>query len=193
MSARATGIVRKAAVKSEKIVDVVHLNHAQRESAHMHLHGEKGSHIDVALAHGASLRDGDALKLENGDLVLVRAAQEELAQVTSSNAARLMRAAWNLGSHHALVEVSDDALFILRDPNIEEMLRIIGMTVTPVMRGFSPEAEAHVHGPDCGHDHHHDHAHSHDHGHSHGHDHGHNHDHGHTHGHDHDHKHGHKH
>lgn len=128
MSARATGIVRKAAVKSEKVVDVVHLNHAQRESAQMHLHGEKGSHIDVELAHGASLRDGDALKLENGGLVLVRAAQEELAQVTSSNAARLMRAAWNLGSHHALVEVSDDALFILRDPDIEEMLRSIGMT-----------------------------------------------------------------
>ncbi len=63
---------------------------------------------------------------------------------------------------------------------------------------------AHVHGPDCGHDHHdhghdHGHAHDHDHGHDHGHDHAHGHDHGHGHDHEphhatgHDHDHGHVH
>jgi hypothetical protein len=49
--------------------------------------------------------------------------------------------------------------------------------------------KGHVHGPDCGHDHHgHTHDHNHDHGHEHSHDHDHDHDHGHQ-----DHDHGHKH
>ncbi|MGL4810650.1 MAG: urease accessory protein UreE, partial [Beijerinckiaceae bacterium] len=165
MSARATGIVRKAAVKADKIIDTVTLDHAQRDSTHLHLHGEKGSHIDLDLPQAPGLRDGDALKLENGSLVLVKAAQEELALVTSTNSARLLRAAWNLGSHHALVEIRDDGLLIQRDPNIEEMLRSIGMTVTPERQGFSPEREAHVHGPHCGHDHHHGHEHGHAHHH----------------------------
>lgn len=199
MSARATGIVRKAAVKPEKIIDTVSLDHAQRASTHLHLHGEKGLHLDVDLPQATAMRDGDAFKLENGDLVLIRAAQEELAQITSDNATRLMRAAWNLGANHALVEIADNALLIRRDADIEEMLRSIGMTVTPVAHGFSPEQEAHVHGPDCGHGHHHGqdhhHAHDHKHGHHHGHEHGHKHDHDHGHGHEcgcghhHDHKH----
>ncbi|MGL4322400.1 MAG: urease accessory protein UreE [Beijerinckiaceae bacterium] len=184
MHARASGLVRKAAVKADKIIDTVVLDHAQRQATHLHVHGEKGLHLDVDLPQAPGLRDGDAFKLDDGTLVLVKAASEELALVSSTNATRMMRAAWNLGSHHALVEMTDEGLLIRRDANIEEMLRSIGMTVTAQTRGFSPEQEAHVHGPHCGHDHAHDHGH-----HAHDHHHGHKHDHSHDHAH---HDHGHK-
>ena len=199
---RVTTIVRKPAVKPDRVVDTVTLDHAARGRRHAHLTGEGGTEIHLDLDMETTLNDGDALRLEDGRLVQVKAAAEPLLEVRAENPLRLMRLAWHLGSQHGLAEITGDALYMQADPALAELARGQGCTTTPVARPFRPEQSAHVcdhdHGHDHGHNHHdHDHAHHHhDHHHAHTHEpahHGHahrHHDHGddhHGHGHKHDH------
>ncbi|GJD59570.1 urease accessory protein UreE [Methylobacterium dankookense] len=186
---RATTLVRKPAVRADAVVDTVVLGHAARAAGSGHLHAEGGLAFDLALAKAAVIEDGDALRLEDGRLVAVRAAAEALLEVRAENPARLMRLAWQLGGNHVEAEIGADALYVPDTPANAELIRGQGCAASPVSRAFRPERAAHDHSS-CGHDH--GHGHDHDHDHAHGHDHAHDHAHGHD-DHGHRHEHGHEH
>jgi len=177
---RVTTIVRKPAVKADRVVDTVTLDHEARSRRQATLKGEGGTEILLDLDMETTVNDGDALRLEDGSLVQVKAKPETLLEVRAENPLRLMRLAWHLGSNHGLAEITGEALYIENNPALAELARGQGCTVTPVERPFKPERSTHV----CDHDHHHGHSHDHEHHH---HDHGHGHAHDHEHGHDHHH------
>ncbi len=188
---RVATIVRKPAVKADRIVDTVTLDHGARNRRHGALKGEGGTEILLDLDLETTINDGDALRLEDGSLVQVKAAAERLLEIRAENPLRLTRLAWHLGSQHGLVEVAGDALYIENDPALAELARGQGCTATPVERPFRPERSAHACDHDHGHGHHHHgHAHEHHHGHAHEHAHG-RHEHHHAHEHRHDDHHGH--
>jgi urease accessory protein len=189
---RVTTIVRKPAVKADRVVDTITLDHEGRNRRHGALKGEGGTEILLDLDMEATINDGDALRLEDGQLVQVKAKPEPLLEVRAENPLRLTRLAWHLGSSHGLVEVTADALYVENSPAVAELVRGQGCTATPVERPFKPERSTHVCDHDHGH-HHHGHAHSHAESHSHAHSDAHDHDHGHDHGHDHKHDHDHHH
>ena len=214
---RATSVVRKAAVKADRITGTVVLTHEDRQRRRVMLTMVDGSEFLLDLDKATDLNAGDALKLENGNLVLVNAAAQHLLEIRAENPLRLMRVAWHIGNRHTPAEITDSALYIEDDHVLAEMIRGQGCSLTKVTRPFTPERGAydhgghdhgahqeanpahgepgHVHGPECGHDHSHDHthdvlkvgSHEHDHGHDHTHDHKHDHEHKHHHGHDHGH------
>jgi urease accessory protein len=195
---RVTTIVRKPAVKADRVVDTITLDHAARNRREATLRAEGGTEIRLDLDMDTTLNDGDALRLEDGSLVQVKAAPERLLEVRAENPLRLMRLAWHLGSQHGLAEITADALYVEDDPAVAELVRGQGCVATPVERPFRPERSAHA----CDHDHgHHHHGHSHGphdhsrhhHEHRHAHDHHHGHDHHHEHGESCGHHHGHKH
>ncbi len=180
---RATAVVRKAAVKPDRVADTVMLDHEGRNRRRIALTGEGGLAFLLDLEKATVLNDGDAVKLEDGRLVQVKAAPQRLLEIRAENPLRLMRIAWHIGNRHTPAEIAADAIYIEEDHVLAEMVRGQGGTATPVMRPFQPERGAYDH--DCGHDHgHHRHHHHHDHGHDHDHDHGHGHDHDHHHHHD---------
>jgi urease accessory protein len=170
---RATAITRKVAVKAERIVDTVLLDHRQRRLHQATLTTAAGAEIAVALDKEMALKDGDALKLEDGRLVAVKAAPEKLLEIRSDNPLRLLKAAWLLGNEHHPVELTAEALFTLEDHELEEAVRGLGVTMGAVERPFEPERFAGHHHHHHGHEHeHHDHDHhDHDHHDHHGHDH----------------------
>jgi len=210
---RATSIVRKAAVKADKVIDQVSLDHEGRHRRRITLTGEKGTAFLLDLEKTATLNDGDAVKLEDGALILVKAAPQTLIEIKAENPMRLLKTAWHIGNRHTPAEITADAIYIEEDHVLAEMIRGLGCAMATVSRPFQPERGAyhdHAHGDHGhdhnGHDHHHGHSHDHDHhhthgagcvcGHDHAHDHNHDHDHHHHHSHDHgheDHAHGHKH
>lgn len=208
---RATSVIRKAAVKQDRIVETLTLDHEDRNRRRVSLKGDGGREILLDLDKPTALNDGDAVKLEDGSLVLIKAAPQSLLEIRAENPLRLMRVAWHIGNRHTPAEITTDAIYIENDHVLAEMIRGQGCAMSVVERPFQPERGAYDHGHDHGgHDHgHHDHDHhGHDHGqhahgaacgcgHDHGHDHGHDdhaqpHDHGHHHGAEHGHK-GHKH
>jgi urease accessory protein len=171
---------------------------------------DNGEEVALLLPRGTVLRDGDVLVAQDGGLVRVIAAAEEVLYVRAPDRLTLTRAAYHLGNRHTPVEVGDDYLKLEFDPVLADMLKRLGAMVDQVSMPFQPETGAygggHKHGHDetfaedyaiaqqvfdehHGHGHSHGHSHDHDpdHGHSHAHDRPHDHKHDHVHDHDHDH------
>jgi urease accessory protein len=183
---RATAIIRRPAVKPERVADTLTLDHEARHRRRMALTADGGLSFLLDLDKAAVLDDGDAVKLEDGRLVQIKAAPETLIEIRTENPLRLMKVAWHVGNRHVAAEITADAIYIVQDHVLMEMARGLGATASIVERPFRPERGAyHEHGPDCGHDHGdgHDHGHAHEHaGHDHAkHDHAH-HAHSHEHG-----------
>ena len=167
-------------------VDTVVLDYDARHRRRIAMQGLHGFSFLLDLPRPVAISSGDALRLEDGRLIAVQAAEEELLEVTCDNRFDLMRVAWHLGNRHLPTEIHDAALFIRYDHVIEEMLKGLGAWTTVVKRPFQPEGGAYGQGSVMGHSHgpqdhkSHDQA-SHDHGHAHGHHHHHGHGHGHGH------------
>lgn len=172
---RATAVIRKPAVKEDRTADTAWLDHAARGTRQAALTSHGGLQFLLDLDRATVLNEGDAVRLEDGRLVQVKAAPERLLEIRAENPLRLMRFAWQLGQRHALVELKADAIYVADDPALAEMARGQGCSVSPVTRPFHPEradehaCEHHDHGHGT-HDHD-DHAHGHDHHHSHDHHH----------------------
>jgi urease accessory protein len=143
-----------------------------------------GRALGVFLPRGTLVRGGDVLVAEDGSLVRVVAAPQEVLRITAcaehGSAFDLTRAAYHLGNRHVPIELKPDHLKIEPDHVLADMLRAMHMTVVSVQEAFEPEggaysshgqASEHGHGHGHGHDHSHGHHHHHHHDHHGGHDH----------------------
>jgi urease accessory protein len=173
------------------VADTVVLDREDRHRRRMAMTGEGGLAFLLDLAEATVLQDGDGLVLEDGRIVRVRAAEEDVVAITAASPAELVRIAWHLGNRHLPTELRPDRLVIRRDHVIEAMVEGLGGRLAPARAAFRPEGGAYGLGAVHGHEHgSHDHGHEHEpHGHARGDhhhvdDHGHHHDHG-----DHDHHH----
>ena len=115
-----------------------------------------GEEIGLFLERGTVLRGGEFLRADDGRVVRVVAAEEDLLEVRCSDGPTLARAAYHLGNRHAPVQVGSGWLRIAADEVLAGMLRGLGATVTPVRAPFDPEAGAygagrHVHAGERGH------------------------------------------
>lgn len=170
--------------------DTIVLDHVDRHRRRVTMSGVRGLAFLLDLPEAIALRHGDALELEDGRLVEVVAAPEELTEVRGRDANHTIRLAWHLGNRHLPVEIAGTKLRIRRDGVVEDMLRGLGAKVVHIEGPFEPETGAYArpHAEGEPHDHGHDHGHAHHghahHDHSHSHDHDHDHDHGHPHAHD---------
>jgi urease accessory protein len=117
------------------------------------LRTDGGETVLLDLPEAADLRDGDALALEDGRHLVVRAAPEPLAAVSAETPRALARLAWHLGNRHLPVAIEEARLLIRRDHVIEDMLRGLGATVAPVMAPFNPEGGAYGRGRTHAHSH----------------------------------------
>ncbi|UDL94245.1 urease accessory protein UreE [Lichenihabitans sp. PAMC28606] len=173
--------------------DTVVLDFADRNRPGLKTSGVRGLAIEFDLPEAIMLRGGDALVLDDGRLVDVVAAPEQLIELRSRTPGDLVRAALQIGSRHLAAQVLPNGIRLRPDAAIETVLAALGVKITSIETSFDPEGGAYA---ASAHDHdHHDHDHhGHDHA-GHGHEaHGHkaddhkhhDHDHG---GHDHDHHH----
>lgn len=105
-----------------------------------------GEEIGLFLDRGTVLRDGDCLQADDGRIVRVVAAAEDLLEVRGVDPLALARAAYHLGNRHAPAQVGDSWLRIAADDVLAGMLRGIGAEVTPIRAPFEPEAGAYVAG-----------------------------------------------
>lgn len=138
-----------------------------------------GRALGVFLPRGTVVRGGDALVVEDGSLVIVRAAPQPVLVVRHcskhGSPLDLMRAAYHLGNRHVQLELQADHLKLEPDHVLADLLRAMHLIVSEESAPFEPEAGAYAaHGGAHAQDHGHEHGqeHGHDHGHDHAHDHG---------------------
>jgi urease accessory protein len=111
-----------------------------------------GTEAALFLPRGSVLQDGDLLEVEDGTLVRVESAPENVLFVTADTSHALMRAAYHLGNRHTPVELGEDYLKLEVDPVLQEMLVQLGATVREERSPFQPESGAYGGGHRHGHD-----------------------------------------
>lgn len=111
-----------------------------------------GTEVALFLPRGSVLRDGDLLEAEDGTLIRVQSAPENILLVTAATPYALTRAAYHLGNRHTPVELGENFLKLEVDPVLREMLLQLGVTVREETSPFQPEGGAYRGGHRHGHD-----------------------------------------
>lgn len=131
-------------------MDHVALSYDERFLRRKVLTTAKGRAVLVDLSKTTSLDHGDALEMEDGSLVEVRAAQEELLEIRGGDLTRL---AWHIGNRHTPCQIEGSKLVIQRNHVMQDMLHKLGASVTEISAPFTPEGGAYGHGRTLGHSH----------------------------------------
>ena len=105
-----------------------------------------GEEAGLFLEHGSILRGGDCLRANDGRIVLIVAADEELMEAKCVTPFQLVRAAYHLGNRHVPVQIGDGWLRFQADDVLAQMLRGLKATVSKVSAPFEPEAGAYAGG-----------------------------------------------
>jgi len=124
--------------------DTVTLAYDDRHRRRVRLVTDGGAAFLLDLPEARALRHGDLLRLDDGRLVEIRAAPEEVLEVRAEDAASLARLAWHLGNRHTPIQVLvDGALRIRADHVLEHLLRDhLGAEVVRAHAPFDPEGGA---------------------------------------------------
>lgn len=144
------------------VADRLTLPFEQRQKSRLIAKLDSGQPIALALPRGRILRHGALLETDEGSIIEVCSAAEELSVVTSLDATELSRAAYHLGNRHVPLQIQPGALSYQHDHVLDDMLRGLGLEPSFAELPFEPEAGAygrggshHQHHGHDEHDHHH--------------------------------------
>lgn len=106
-----------------------------------------GREAGIFLERGDLLRDGDhLLSEEEGDVVAIQAAPEQLIEAVARDALLFARAAYHLGNRHVPVQILAEGeggrLRFQTDHVLADMVRGLGCSVAPTEAPFQPETGA---------------------------------------------------
>jgi urease accessory protein len=141
----------------DKAVGALTLDFEKRHRRRIRLRTDQGEDVLLNLPQAVAMADGDALQLEDGRLLKIRAAVEFVVEVRHRDLIQLMRLAWHLGNRHLPTEIHDQVLRIRPDHVIEEMLHRYRAELIKLQAPFQPEGGAYG-------------SHTHEHAHNHAHD-----------------------
>lgn len=136
---RATAIIHTHAPTK----DTVTLTYDERFLRRKLLTSDNGEDFLVDLPETVSLNNGDAFKLEDGRLIAVQPAIEDLLEVKGTE---LVRLAWHIGNRHTPCQLGADRLLIQRDHVMRDMLTKLGAELHDISEPFTPEGGAYGHG-----------------------------------------------
>ena len=104
----------------------------------------------VNLSETVSLKKNNGFLLDNGSIILIKSAEEELLEITSNN---LMKITWHIGNRHIPCQIENERLLIQVDKVIENLIIKLGGNVKKVKEEFNPEGGAYGLGRTHGHKH----------------------------------------
>jgi len=101
-----------------------------------------GEEVGFMLERGSILRGGELLLADDGRVVEVVAASEQVSTVRGADAGSLARAAYHLGNRHIALQVGAGWIRYLHDHVLDDMVRGLGFEVLIEDAPFEPEAGA---------------------------------------------------
>ncbi len=152
---RAGKVLHDGTWDTAKQVGTVTLAYIDRHRRRIVLADDAGLDFLLDLPDAVSLAHGDGLELNDGGVIKVMAANEDVADITCEDAAHLARVAWHLGNRHLPVEIIPDELRlrIAWDHVIAAMAQGLGAKAMRARAPFHPEGGAYgqAHGEGHGH------------------------------------------
>lgn len=142
---------------------VLTLPFESRQKSRLKTELNDGTEIGLMLPRGLVLRGGDCLRAEDGSIIRVVAAPENVSIVRHHNLLLIARASYHLGNRHVALQIGDGWLRYQQDHVLDDMVRGLGLEVAHELAPFEPEGGAYSEHAEHGHHHNH----SHNDGHSH--------------------------
>ena len=136
--------------ENKKIKDTITLTYDQRFIRRKKLVSDNNFGFLVNLSDTVSLKKNDGFLLENGSIILIKSAEEELLEIRSNN---LMQITWHIGNRHIPCQIENERLLIQVDKVIENLIIKLGGSVKTVKEEFNPEGGAYGLGRTHGHKH----------------------------------------
>ena len=136
--------------ENKKIEDTITLTYDQRFIRRKKLVSDNNFGFLVNLSETVSLKKNDGFLLDNGSIILIKSAEEELLEITSNN---LMKITWHIGNRHIPCQIENERLLIQVDKVIENLIIKLGGHVKKVKEEFNPEGGAYGLGRTHGHKH----------------------------------------
>ncbi len=136
--------------ENKKIKDTITLTYDQRFIRRKKLVSDNNFGFLVNLSETVSLKKNAGFLLENGSIILIKSAEEELLEITSNN---LMKITWHIGNRHIPCQIENERLLIQVDKVIENLIIKLGGHVKKVKEEFNPEGGAYGLGRTHGHKH----------------------------------------
>jgi urease accessory protein len=144
---------------AERIDGVASLRLDQRQRSRQRIRLDDGREAGIRLPRGETLKDGDLLGSEDGLVVRIRAAAEQVSTARADDDPLLLaRACYHLGNRHVALEIRPGRLRWLHDHVLDAMVRGLGLEVLVEQAPFEPEPGAYG-GHGQGHRHGHGHQH----------------------------------
>lgn len=125
-------------------VDKVTLDYEERCRRRIAMTGDGGLAFLLDLAAATTLKEGDALVLEDGRFVEVKAKPEDLLEIRGRDPLHLMTLAWHLGNRHLAAQIEAERILIRYDRVIAHMLEHQGARLRQVREPFNPEGGAYA-------------------------------------------------
>ena len=114
----------------------------KRQKSRLRVSLDNNHEAALMLERGSVLRHGELLRADNGLVVEVRAANEEVAVISTEDSFLLARACYHLGNRHVPLQIGEGWLRIQRDHVLEEMVQSLGLFVKHECAPFQPESGA---------------------------------------------------
>jgi urease accessory protein len=131
-----------------KRASTVELDWDVRQKSRFDATDSLGRQLGIFLQRGTVVRGGDVLVVEDGSLIKVIAAPQQVLKITHcpehGTPYDLIRAAYHLGNRHVPIELKPDHLKIEPDHVLADMLRAMHMIVHTVDEAFEPENGAYA-------------------------------------------------
>jgi len=152
---RATQIIPAGEAPKSGAQESVTLAFDDRYRRRIRLTDDRGEDFLLDLGEATRISDGDCLVIEDGGILRVRAADEDVADIRCDRPSETATIAWHLGNRHTPVQVLDNCgLRIRYDHVLVKMAEGLGASVERKKEPFEPEAGAYAGG---GYGHGHDH------------------------------------
>jgi urease accessory protein len=139
-------IVRKLASSLAQADDTLTLPFEQRCKSRLRTTLVSGEEVGLFLERGTILRGGNCLEADDGRIVRVESAAENLMEVRAGDAESLARAAYHLGNRHTPIQIGDGWLRFAADHVLVEMLVGLGVEASALAASFEPEPGAYAAG-----------------------------------------------
>ncbi len=147
--ARAKTVVKTGDWRPEQAAACVTLTFDERFRRRFRMADDSGADFLLDLAEARRLDDGDGLVLDDGRVILVRAAVEDVLDIVCTSRSDALRISWHLGNRHTPVQVLGNGnLRIAYDHVLEELCERAGAKTARRQASFFPEGgayEPHAH------------------------------------------------
>lgn len=132
----------------------VALTYHQRVKSRLRIETAAGNEAGIVLERGLVLSNGDKLRAATGEVLEIIAAKEHVSVASCDSTLLFARACYHVGNRHAEVQIEQNRIIYLHDHVLDEMLTLLGLSVTEQQLPFVPESGAYSKGHSHTHSHH---------------------------------------